>query len=191
MPPRLVWRNWKRNFADSAASRTFRQLAVSPTVTSSCRADHAPENPPESQCKEIPTFVASPRPGPRPHLLKWFGYRLLLGGPIAPTADHCYYGSSGLCVWLYSCGSVHDTVGLRNRAILTSFKEDATLDRTRWNLHERISEIDERLKSNWYRSAYEESHARIQKLGMQRRLAMDEEERKRAAMFEEDRRRGR
>ena len=62
---------------------------------------------------------------------------------------------------------------------------------TRRYLHESIAEIDERLKSNWYRSAYEESYARIDKLGMQRRLAMDEEERKRAAIFEEDRRRGR
>ena len=60
-----------------------------------------------------------------------------------------------------------------------------------WNLYERIAEIDERLESNWYRSPYEASWARIEKLGMERDLARDEEERKRRDMLEEDRRRGR
>ena len=76
-----------------------------------------------------------------------------------------------------------------DRVIPTPFKEGARRDKTRWHLYERIAEIDERLKSNWYRSAYEESWARIERLGMERRLAEDEEERKRREMLEEDRRR--
>ena len=78
-----------------------------------------------------------------------------------------------------------------DKVVPTFFKEGVMREGAKWHLYERIEQIDERLKSNWYRSAYEESWARIEKLGMQRRLAEDEEERKRAEMYEEDRRRGR
>lgn len=63
------------------------------------------------------------------------------------------------------------------------------MTRTKWHLYERIAEIDERLKSKLYRSAYEESWARIERLGMERRLAEDEEGRKMRELLEEDRRR--